>query len=165
MIDACVHQLEDGTWRLWYNDEPSGKQTFFADSPDLRSWSDRGQAVGDQPGEGPNVFRWRGSYWMVVDVWDGLAVYRSDDALTWARQPGTILRDDPRAHHADVLVREGRALLYYFPRRASGPARWGSRSWACATGASPPLDRVVIKPEDLLNRFKERNPPCAESGQ
>ncbi|GAA3311968.1 hypothetical protein [Nonomuraea dietziae] len=39
---------------------------------------------------------------------------RSDDALTWARQPGTILRDDPRAHHADVLVRDGRALLYYF---------------------------------------------------
>ncbi|GAA3311889.1 hypothetical protein [Nonomuraea dietziae] len=114
VIDACVHQLEDGTWRLWYNDEPSGKRTFFADSPDLRSWTDRGQAVGEQPGEGPNVFRWRGSYWMVVDVWDGLAVYRSDDALTWARQPGTILRDDPRAHHADVLVRDGRALLYYF---------------------------------------------------
>jgi hypothetical protein len=122
VLDACVLRLDDGTWRLWYNDEPSGKTTHYADSPDLRTWTDRGLAVGDQAGEGPNVFRWRGRYWMVVDVWDGQAVYHSDDTLTWVRQPGQILQGQ-RGLHADVVVCGDRAFLFYFTHPGPGDRR------------------------------------------
>lgn len=114
VIDACVLRLPDGTWRLWYNEETSGKNTYYAESPDLFSWTDHGQAIADQPGEGPNVFHWRDRYWMITDVWQGLAVYHSPDALTWTRQPGTILAADPRGHHADVVIDGDRAFVYYF---------------------------------------------------
>jgi hypothetical protein len=114
VIDACVQQLPDGTWRLWYNEERFGKNTHYADSPDLYAWTDRGVATDDQAGEGPNVFWWHDSYWLVTDVWDGLAVYRSDDADTWTRQPGTILAADQKGHHADVVVDGERAYIYYF---------------------------------------------------
>lgn len=122
VIDACVVRLPDGIWRLWYNEERSGKHTNFADSLDLHAWTDRGVAIDDQPGEGPNVFWWQGSYWLITDVWDGLAVYRSGDALAWTRQPGTILADNPKGHHADVVVDGDNAYVYYFVH-ADGPRR------------------------------------------
>jgi hypothetical protein len=118
VIDASVLRLPDGTWRLWYNEEDDNKSIYFADSPDLRHWTDRGRAVGDQPGEGPKAFRWRGGYWMITDVWQGLAGYRSDDALHWVRQPGNLLSEPHGAagigHHADVVVTGDRAYLFYF---------------------------------------------------
>jgi hypothetical protein len=122
VIDATVLQLEDGTWRLWYNNERDSKSIYFADSEDLDAWTDRGKAVGDQDGEGPVVFRFRGAYWMITDVWEGLAVYRSDDALDWTRQSGGNLlaqpgrgRDDGViGQHADVVVAGERAFLFYF---------------------------------------------------
>jgi beta-xylosidase len=126
VIDACVARLSDGTWRLWYNEERSGKHTHYADSPDLYAWTDRGVATDDQPGEGPNVFCWQGSYWLLTDVWDGLAVYCSGDALTWTRQPGTILADHPKGHHADVVVDGDNAYIYYFVH-PDGPRRSGVR--------------------------------------
>lgn len=129
VIDACVAPLEDGSWRLWYNDERDGKSIHFADSPDLVTWTDRGRAVGDQAGEGPKVVRWKGAYWMITDVWRGLAVYRSADAVTWVRQPGGNLLEDAgrgaddgvKGGHADVVVVGPRAYLFYFthPGRTS----------------------------------------------
>jgi polygalacturonase len=121
VIDACVFRLPDGTWRLWYNNERDGKSMYYADSPDLYTWQDKGKAAGQWRGEGPKVFRWKESYWMVVDTWDGLGVYRSDDALSWTRQannllkePGSGLDDQGKGGHPDVVVSGDRAYLFYF---------------------------------------------------
>ena len=121
VIDACILRLSDGSWRLWYNNERDNKSIYFADSPDLLEWKERGKAVGDQAGEGPKVFRWRDAYWMVTDVWAGLAVYRSDDTFNWTRQAGNLLEqpgrgadDQVKGGHPDVVVRGGRAFIFYF---------------------------------------------------
>ena len=73
------------------------------------------------PGEGPKVFRWKGYYWMVVDIWKGLGVYRSDDALTWTAQSSNLLEipgkgadDQVKGGHPDVVVSGDRAFLFYF---------------------------------------------------
>lgn len=123
VIDACVFQLPDNTWRLWYNNERDGKSIYFADSSDLYTWQDRGKVtgVGERPGEGPKVFRWKGYYWMVVDIWDGLGLYRSTDALNWQRQPQDLVKepgrgtdDGVKGGHPDVVVSGDRAFLFYF---------------------------------------------------
>jgi GH43 family beta-xylosidase len=129
VIDASIAALPGGGWRMWYNNEADGKSIWTADSPDLATWTDRGKAIGDQAGEGPKVFRWRGAWWMITDVWKGLAVYRSDDARTWRRQPSNLLAtpgkgldDGVIGGHADVVVCGGRAFLFYFthPGRTAG---------------------------------------------
>ena len=133
VIDACVLRVGAGTnqvWRLWYNSERDRKSIYYADSSDLVNWQDQGKAVGDQGGEGPKVFRWQNSYWMVTDVWRGLGVYRSDDALNWKRQPGGNLLEKPGmgaddqviGGHPDVVVNGDRAFLFYFthPGRRAG---------------------------------------------
>lgn len=122
VIDASVAQLPDGTWRLWYNNERDGKSIYYADSPDLYNWVDKGKAIGDKSGEGPKVIRWHDAYWMVTDVWDGLGVYRSDDATNWIRQPGGNLLKHPGqgeddgaiGGHPDVVVQGDKAYLFYF---------------------------------------------------
>jgi hypothetical protein len=120
VIDPSVVQLTDGTWRMWYNNERDHKYIYYADSADLYSWHDRGKAVGER-GEGPKVFRWKNLYWMVIDVWRGLVIYSSDDGMKWTRQPAGILeqpgrgRDDQvKGGHADVVVSDDRAFLFYF---------------------------------------------------
>ncbi len=87
VIDACVFRLDNGTWRMWYNNEKDAKSIYCADSTDLYHWQDKGKVFGDKPGEGPKVFRFEDSLWMVVDNWNGLGVYRSADAVNWTRQP------------------------------------------------------------------------------
>lgn len=121
VIDACVFHLDDGTWRMWYNNEKDSKSIYYADSKDLYTWIDKGKAIGDRPGEGPKVFRWKGYLWMVVDVWRGLGIYRSEDGKSWTRQddnvlqePGTGDDDRTQGHHADVVVNGERAYLFYF---------------------------------------------------
>lgn len=135
VIDACVYPLPDGTWRMWYNNERDGKSIYVADSPDLYTWTDRGKAVGDRPGEGPVVFRWQDQYWMIVDNWEGLGVYRSEDAEQWERQPENLLArpgsgadDQVKGGHPDVVVSGDRAFLFYFThpgRRGSNAERSG----------------------------------------
>jgi len=123
VIDPCVIRLPDGTFRLWYKNERSPKagSICYADSPDLYQWTSRGTAIPGVRGEGPKAFRWRDKYWMVVDVWDGLAVFSSDDCLKWTRQPENILRepgtqptDQRKGGHADVVVSGERAFIFYF---------------------------------------------------
>ena len=121
VIDACVLRLDDGSWRLWYNNEPDQKSICYADSPDLYHWTDRGKVIGDRAGEGPKVFRWKGRYWMVVDNWQGLGVYYSTDAVHWTRQAASLLDrpgqgedDQVKGGHADVVVSNDRAFLFYF---------------------------------------------------
>jgi len=129
VIDAGVHRLPDGTWRLWYNNEADRKSIYYADSPDLATWTDRGKCtgVGERPGEGPFVFSWRGRHWMLVDLWRGLGVYRSDDFEHWTAQadnllaqPGRGIDDGVNGGHPCVVVSGERAFLFYFthPGRA-----------------------------------------------
>jgi hypothetical protein len=121
-IDACVFRLPDGTWRMYYNNEADKKSIYYADSPDLYRWTDSGKKViGDQQGEGPNVFYWKGKAWMIVDNWNGLGVYYSNDFVNWNRQeksildkPGTGPEDQEVGHHADVIISRGRAYIFYF---------------------------------------------------
>lgn len=121
VIDPCVLPLQAGTWRMWYNNERDRKSIYYADSTNLYHWTDRGKAIGDRPGEGPKVFRWKDKYWMIVDVWRGLGVYQSPDALHWTRQarnlldtPGNGMDDQVKGGHADVVVSRERAFLFYF---------------------------------------------------
>jgi len=132
VIDACVMRLPDGTWRMWYNNEVDHKSIYYADSPDLYEWQDGGKAMGERPGEGPKVFRWKDRYWMVVDVWQGLGVYSSDDCLKWTRQPANLLEepgtgpdDKVKGGHPDVVVRGNRAFFFYFthPGRQENSAK------------------------------------------
>jgi sucrose-6-phosphate hydrolase SacC (GH32 family) len=121
-IDACVFHLPDGTWRMYYNNEADKKSMYYADSPDLYKWTDSGKkVVGDQGGEGPNVFFWHGKAWMVVDNWNGLGVYSSDDFVNWKRQeknilqePGTGIDDGVKGQHACVVMNGERAYIFYF---------------------------------------------------
>jgi GH43 family beta-xylosidase len=129
-IDAAVVRLPDGGWRMFYNNELDNKSTWYADSPDLESWTDRGRLIADQAGEGPKAFQWRGKWWLITDVWQGLAVYRSDDAIHWVRQkenllavPGRGADDQVRGQHADVVVSGDRAWLFYFTH----PGRTGQQ--------------------------------------
>jgi len=133
VIDACILRMPDGMWRMWYNNERDRKSIYYADSPDLGTWTDHGKAVGDQSGEGPKVFYWEGAYWMITDVWRGLAAYRSEDAVHWTRQAGgnllqgagTGADDGVQGQHADVVISQGRAYLFYFthPGRHGQDAR------------------------------------------
>jgi len=119
VIDATVMHLPDGRWRMWYIDER--KRTLYAESDNLYHWTDYGVIDGISRCEGPKVFRWKGKYWLVVDEWKGYAVYSSDDALNWTRQPGNILQhpgkgldDYTVALHGDVVVHNDRAWVFYF---------------------------------------------------
>jgi hypothetical protein len=121
VIDAAVAQLPDGLWRMWYKDEGNQSHTYAADSDDLYHWTMRDPVITDCPHEGPNVFYWQGSYWMITDFWNGLGVYRSQDAEYWQRQAGNLLdkpgqrvEDDVIGGHADVLVQGDRAFIFYF---------------------------------------------------
>ena len=137
VIDASVLRLSAGSWRMWYNNERDGKSIYFADSPDLDEWTDRGRAEGvGNRCEGPKVFRWRDKYWMVVDQWRGLGVFRSEDTEHWEAQPDNLLQrpgqgedDQVQGQHADVVVSGDRAYLFYFThpgRRGEAAQRDGA---------------------------------------
>ena len=121
VIDACIFRLPDGTWRMWYNNETDAKSIYYADSEDLYNWIDKGKAVWDQKGEGPNVFKWKDKYWMLTDMWHGLALYESGNLTSWNRIQGNLLEepgegkdDGAIGQHPDVVVNNGRAYLFYF---------------------------------------------------
>lgn len=120
VIDPSILHLPDGTWRLWYNNERAGKAIDYADSPDLATWADKGPAFKSR-GEGPKGFRWHNKFWVIIDEWKGLGVFRSDDANHWTKQPVNLLAEPghgPDDHdigrHCDVVVSGDRAFLFYF---------------------------------------------------
>jgi len=121
IIDPCIFRLPSGVWRMWYKDENQDSSTCYADSDDLYTWEYVGRTTYDAPQEGPNVFEFKGYYWMISDVWKGLGVYRSDDLTTFTRQEENILRepgtredDCDRGAHADIIVVKDRAFIVYF---------------------------------------------------
>lgn len=120
IIDPTLFHLPRGGWRVWYKDEADHSFIHYADSKDLIHWKPRGVAVAYSM-EGPKVFRWKGSYWMITDPWKGLGVYRSSDLVRWSSQaknilqePGTLPTDKSEGHHCDVIVHGNRAFIYYF---------------------------------------------------
>lgn len=132
-IDACVARCPDGYWRLWYKDETRGSGTHVAMSEDLFEWTYEGEVIpgkdtGGRAHEGPNVFTLGGWHWMIIDEWRGQAAYRSADMIAWERQglildtPGSDPMDRRFARHADVVVQDGWAAIYYFthPQRDEG---------------------------------------------
>lgn len=120
VIDACVYETEPGLFKMWYKDENRESRTYAAVSRDLHRWEVLGEEVSDCAQEGPNVFSLGGKIWMISDFWSGLAVYSSDDCTHWTRCPnllehsGTRPMDVGLGHHADVVVRDDRAFLFYF---------------------------------------------------
>ncbi len=112
VIDPCLYPLPSGGWRMWFKDERRGSRTCYCDTEDFLSWRYGGFATDGTPQEGPNVFALGGYFWLVADVWDGLAVYRSDDLVSFTRQEGNILPG--AASHADVFCEGGTARLVYF---------------------------------------------------
>lgn len=131
VIDAAVARTPDGRWRLWYKDEAADSVTRVAVSAGLDSWSDEGTAIGGRPHEGPSVFELGGWWWMIVDEWRGMGVYRSADAVTWRRQGGAdavILGagevPGPGFGHHGAPVRDGDRVWFYFfghPALAADP--------------------------------------------
>lgn len=131
VIDASVYKLRDGAWRMWYNNEKDGKSIYYADSKDLYTWQDKGKAIAAR-GEGPKVFRWKDTYFMIIDAWKGMEVFSSDDLLNWKKQatriveePGIGTDDQAIGGHCDVVVNSGKAYLFYFThpgRRKDKPA-------------------------------------------
>ena len=132
VIDANVLKMPTGGWRLWYNDGADGKSMYYADSKDLYQWQDKGKVKTIGRGEGPKIFEWQGKYFMIVDIWKGMDVYSSTDLNTWTKQPNRILEmpgsgmdDQAIGGHADVIVKNNHAYIYYFThpdRRKDRPA-------------------------------------------
>ncbi|CAN7389007.1 glycosyl hydrolase [Paenibacillus sp. LjRoot153] len=120
VIDACIYRMPDGRFRMWYKDESNGSVTYAADSMNLSDWTVVGPILTHQAHEGPNVFWFKGHYWMIIDEWRGQAVYRSDDLEAWERnglildQPGSREDDNTIGLHADVVVQDEQAYIFYF---------------------------------------------------
>jgi hypothetical protein len=128
VIDAAIHRLPNGMWRMWYKDEADHSHTHAAESKDLYHWEAVGPVITGFPHEGANVFYWKNTYWMIIDQWSGLGVYRSSDGETWTRnskilnEPGTREDDGTIGLHADVHVNGENAYIFYFthPDRKEG---------------------------------------------
>jgi len=134
-IDACVHRLPNGKWRMWFKNEQHKIQGTALDSDDLYTWRPTDSQMPEPDpgkGEGPEVFFWKGSFWMVKDLWRGLGVYRSPDLDQW--QPTGVILDRPgrrpgdqhNGQHPGVLVQDAdHAYLIYFVHQ--GTTEPGSR--------------------------------------
>lgn len=122
-IDACVIQLADGNWRMFYKDEASATHHIvsYADSPDLYTWETKGNAVTDRNGEGEKCFHWQGKYWLLADTDrpEGQAVWSSDDCTNWKPQDSTFY-----GSHGDIVVSGGRAWWFYFGGQRVGTVKW-----------------------------------------
>ena len=136
VIDATVARLPGGPWRLWYKNERDHSHIYSADSPDLYQWTKGGPVITDRAGEGAKVFRWKGQFWMITDIWRGLAVYRSEDATQWTAQTEPILRDAgltptdrEKGQHADVVVQGDRAWIFYFTHQGGQDLKPGDPLW------------------------------------
>ena len=122
-IDACIFQLPNGGFRMWYRNCDAGNTyTWCCDSDNLYDWSDqRGVISGFDYHEGQNVFRYGDYYWLIADTGNGMYVFRSDDLENWQFQkekileyPGHRLDDGACGHHGDIVVSGGNAYIFYF---------------------------------------------------
>ena len=137
VIDACVFHMPSGEWKMWYKDERDDCHTWAAKSQDLYHWEVLGPEITDCPHEGPNVFFYKGYYWMITDCWNGFGVYRSNDGTKWTRKknildvPGKRQDDGSRGGHGDVVVCGEHAYVFYFIHPGMTQETWenGHISW------------------------------------
>jgi len=163
VIDACIYPLPDGRFRMWYKDEANGSATYAADSVDLYEWNVVGPVIQGRGHEGPNVFRFKGSYWMIVDEWRGQGVYRSDDLEAWERdgmildQPGSREDDGTIGLHADVVVQGDNAYVFYFthPDRRGALAEEGAPQSYATRRSSIQAARLEVRDGILVCRRDE----------
>jgi len=148
VIDAGLVKAPNGLWRMYYNNERDNKSIYYSESKDLKNWVNYGKVISDRRGEGPKVFKWMNKYFMIVDNWNGLGVYSSDDMEKWVRQPQNILQgggngpdDGTQGQHADVVVSNDRAYIFYFTH----PGRVG----AAAKTDTPDTRRTTIHVAEL----------------
>jgi hypothetical protein len=127
-LDACIHRLPNGRWRMWFKNEQRKIRGTTLDSDDLYSWT---ATVAEMPdpdpgqGEGPDAVFWKGWFWMVKDRWKGLGVYRSVDADKWEfkgvilDRPGRRPGDHRIGQHPGFLVQDDETVyLVYFVHQA-----------------------------------------------
>ena len=117
---------------MYYNNENDGKSIYYADSQDLYNWTDSGKKVIGDRGEGAKVFTWKGKNWLILDSWNGLSVYSSEDFENWDKQkknilqiPGMGVDDKVKGGHPDVVVQGERAFVFYFTHPGRIPANNG----------------------------------------
>ena len=132
VIDACVYEISPGEYKMWFKDEDNNSFTTAAVSSDLYKWKVLGPEITDCSQEGPNVFELGGKIWMISDYWHGLAVYRSEDFAHWTRcgdilnKSGVRPLDQGLGHHADIVVRDDRAFIFYFCHPFAGEPGTGT---------------------------------------
>lgn len=120
VIDACIFRLPNGKYKMWYKNEMDNSHTYSAISDNLFDWTVLGVEIDDCQHEGANVFAFAGKYWMITDPADGLAVYCSDDLYKWERKSNILVEgstrtdDGTQGAHADVLVCDDKAYIFYF---------------------------------------------------
>lgn len=172
VIDACVYEVAQGRYKMWYKDEDHQSHTYTAQSEDLYHWVSGGPEINDCAHEGPNVFELGGKKWMITDCWDGLAVYESQDFTVWRRQEGNLLQapgtrpeDGTIANHADVLVLDGRAYIYYFTHPEFSVEKRRTPGFVM----TPREARTVIQATELYVRDGQlccdRDTPCLFAGK
>jgi len=161
-IDACVFQLPDKTWRMYYNNEVDGKSIYYADSPDLYNWTDsKKKVVGDKSGEGPKVFNWKGKNWMAVDNWNGIGIYSSEDFINWKRQEQNILLvagkgidDNVIGGHPDVVVSGDRAFIFYFTHPGRTAENQGKDEYQTRRSSIQVAELEYVDGKVICNRDK-----------
>lgn len=122
VIDACVYEVEQGVYKMWYKDEVHNSYTYSAISHNLYDWDVLGAEITDVSHEGPNVFSLCNRHFMITDFWHGLGVYETTDFTHWVRKKdilniGGSRKDDGQlGHHADVVVNSSQteAFIFYF---------------------------------------------------
>ncbi len=139
VIDACVHELPDGRFKMWYKDEERQAHICAAVSRDLHGWEVCGEEITDCASEGPNVFILGGRIWMITDTWNGLGVYVSEDYAKWIRQEGNLLKepgirpgDGQIGNHADVVAAGDKGFIFYFVH-PDYPAEMRQADWGTLT--------------------------------
>lgn len=126
-IDVSLLKVGD-EYRAYYR-VGKGGGIQWATSKDLETWDNHGKCKGDvnvppkQRGfdyqEAPYVFKYRDRYWMLTDPHEGLAVFHSEDGVTWEqqqrilREPGSGQADATLARHPSVAVINDRAFIFY----------------------------------------------------
>lgn len=135
LLDATIFQKPDGRWGMWYKNSRIG-YTVEAVSNDLYHWKNvTGVTIDDVPHEAPFVFFYKQYYWMLIDQWTGLGVYRSKDTDKWEKQGvilqkgGTRNEDNVRASHPCVVVVDDKAYVFYFTHPGWGKeGGWGNEA-------------------------------------
>ena len=169
IIDACIYRLPNGLFRMWFKED---NNTYAADSKDLYHWERVGLIIEGRGHEGPNVFRFKEYYWLIVDEWRGQGVYRSDDLINWERnglildQPGTREDDGTIGLHADVVCSGDEAYIFYFthPERLTGQEppsyTYGTRRSSIQVAQLDVVDGKLVCDRDRPFELKLMPPTC-----